>query len=128
MPFDEALAVADSALRSLDVSSDNLLRRAAAVPVRHRARCMRVALAADARAANPFESVLRAIALQVPDLSVEPQVWIGDVGRPDLVDEGLRIVLRFAWEHVMFRPDYVRTTLVRAVEQALARSGRPGAA
>jgi very-short-patch-repair endonuclease len=160
MPFDEALAVADSALRSLDVSSEHLLRRAEAAPARHRARCVRVARAADARAANPFESVLRAIALTVPGLAVVPQVWLGDIGRPDLVDERLRIVLeadsfefhgrrkaladdcerynafvvdgwivlRFAWEHVMFRPDYVRAVLVGAVEQALARSRRPGAA
>jgi very-short-patch-repair endonuclease len=63
----------------------------------------RVARAARPEAANPFESVLRAIALDVPGLSVEPQrvihgrrVW----ARPDLVDEDLRIVLEadsFAW-------------------------------
>ena len=31
------------------------------------------------------------------------------------------IVVRFAWEHVMFQPVYVRRVLTSAVEQALAR-------
>lgn len=160
LPFDEALAVADSALRCHDVAPEHLLIRATEQPRRYRARCLRVAQAADGRAANPFESVLRAIALDVPGLHVEPQLWVGDVGRPDLVDEHLRIVieadsfefhgrrqaladdcqrynafvvdgwivLRFAWEHVMFRPAYTHEVLEGAVEQALARrQGRPAA-
>ena len=63
----------------------------------------RVAAEASADAANPFESVLRAIALDVPGLRVRPQqvvrspvVW----ARPDLVDEDLGLVLEadsFAW-------------------------------
>ncbi len=93
MPFDEALAVADSALRSLDVRPGELLRRAEAMPSRHRTRCVRVAACADGRAANPFESVLRAIALDVPGLSVQPQLWIEGLGRPDLVDERLRVAI-----------------------------------
>ena len=43
MPFDEALAVADSALRHRDVSRAELLRRAEAMPDRYRSRCLRVA-------------------------------------------------------------------------------------
>ena len=93
MPFDEALAIADSALRHGDVSKRGLVERARSTPDRYRTRCLRVALAADGRAANPFESVLRAIALDVPGLDVEPQVWVGKVGRPDLVDERLRLVI-----------------------------------
>lgn len=102
LPFDEALAVADSALRSGVASS--LLRRigeSAAGPGAPRIR--RVAEQASALGANPFESVLRAIALDVPRLAVEPQVTIrepGMVARPDLVDTGLRIVLEadsFEW-------------------------------
>lgn len=160
LPFDEALAVADSALRCHDVTPERLVSRARSMPARYRARCLRVAEAADARSANPFESVLRAIALDVLGLSVEPQVWVGDIGRPDLVDERLRIVVeadsfefhgrrhamaqdclrynafvvdgwvvvRFAWEHVMFQPEYVRRVLAAAVEQALARGrGLPAA-
>jgi very-short-patch-repair endonuclease len=54
---------------------------------------------ARGEADNPFESVLRAIALDVPGLAVRPQVAIGRV-RPDLVDEELRVVLEadsFEW-------------------------------
>lgn len=143
MPFDAAVAIADSARRSGDVTNTDLLEAAEEVPDRYRARCRRVANEADERAANPFESVLRAIALDVPGLSVEPQVWIENIGRPDLVDVRRRIVveadsfefhgtrrllkkdcqrynafvvagwlvIRFAWEHVMFEPDYVAAVL-----------------
>lgn len=143
MPFDEALTVADSALRSGGVSAAQLVGAAMAMPDRHRARCLRVAQEADARADNPFESVLRAIALGVSGLSVEPQVWVGNSGRSDLGDRSLHLaveaesfefhgrrrllkrdceryndfvisgwsVIRFAWEHVMFDPDYVRRVL-----------------
>jgi very-short-patch-repair endonuclease len=157
MPFDEALAIADSALRHLDVTRRGLVERAEAMPDRYRARCLRVTLAADGRAANPFESVLRAIALDVPGLHVEPQVWVDPIGQPDLFDEARRLVieadsfafhghrralrsdcerynafvvagyrvLRFAYEHVLYDPDYVRAVLMAAVgqpdEQALAR-------
>ena len=63
----------------------------------------RVAAAASKEAANPFESVLRAIALDVPGLRVEPQITIRETdikARPDLVDVALRIVLEadsFEW-------------------------------
>ena len=60
LPFDEALAVADSALRSGRVSSGELVDAAAQSPTRGRQRCLRVARAADERADNPFESVVRA--------------------------------------------------------------------
>ena len=93
MPFDEALAIADSALRHRDVTRTKLLRRAETMPDRYRARCLRVATLADERAANPFESVLRAIALGVPGLNVVPQAGIDPIGRPDLVDETLRLVV-----------------------------------
>ena len=93
MPFDEALAIADSALRCGAVTQEELIRRAQREPPRYRARCLRVAEAADGRADNPFESVLRAIALDVPGLCVEPQVWISNSTRADLVDERLRLVI-----------------------------------
>ncbi|MGH3587829.1 MAG: hypothetical protein ACRDQ0_16055, partial [Pseudonocardia sp.] len=100
MPFDEALAIADSALRHGDVTKPQLLDLAERVPSRYRARCRRVAREADGRAANPFESVLRAIALEVDGLDVEPQVWLDGVGRPDLVDLRRRLVIEadsFEW-------------------------------
>ena len=148
LPYDEALAVADSALRADDGSA---LRQAAALARgRGAARVRAVARAARGEAANPFESCLRAIAAQVAGLNVQPQVLITSVTpwcRPDLVDTELRVileadsfawhgdrqalardakrynllvadrwlVLRFAWEDVMFDPDYVRSVLEAVV-------------
>lgn len=78
LPFDEALAVADSALRSGRVQRQALVAAAGGVPVQHRRRVRRVAEHAVATAANPFESVLRAIVLDVPGLTVATQVRIED--------------------------------------------------
>lgn len=103
LPFDESLAVADSALRE-GFPYEHLLALSAAAKGPGSARLRRMAACADGRAANPFESVLRALALDVPGLEVEPQVDIrGGLGlavRPDLVDRALRIVLEadsFEW-------------------------------
>jgi len=102
LPFPDALAVADSALRSGMTRSHLLaVTRDARGPGARRAR--EIAALADRRAANPFESALRAICLQVEELHVVPQVHIHDphfLGRPDLVDSRLRIVLEadsFEW-------------------------------
>lgn len=154
LDLDEALAVADSALRHRAVTKGRLLELAERMPTQHRAQCRRVAAAADDRAANPFESVLRAIALDVPGLRFVPQVVIrgpGFVVRPDLVDEANRVVaeadsfewhggrsalradcrryndlaldgwlvLRFAWEDVMYRAEYVRDCFVTAGQRAV---------
>lgn len=154
LDFDEALAVADSALRHGAVTKERLLELAERMPTQHRAQCRRVAAEADGRAANPFESVLRAIALDVPRLRFVPQVVIrrpGFVVRPDLVDELHRVVaeadsfewhggrsalradcvrynslaldgwlvLRFAWEDVMYRAEYVRECFVAAGQRAV---------
>ncbi len=94
-PFDEALTVADSAVRHGDVNPSGLVSLARLVPTTGRTQSLRVAQEASALAANPFESVLRAIALGVPGLDMRPQVTIdedGFVGRPDLVDVGRRVV------------------------------------
>jgi hypothetical protein len=72
--FAEALAVADSALRAGDVTQEELRSAASRVRGRGARQCRRVADAADARAAKPFESVLRALVLEFPGLSVVPQV------------------------------------------------------
>jgi very-short-patch-repair endonuclease len=96
LPFDQALTVADSALRHGNVSQGLLSCPAEEVVTNGRRQCLRVAGEASARAANPFESVLRAIALEVPGLALEPQVVIDEDGfrcRPDLVDVGRRLVL-----------------------------------
>ncbi|MCY4726239.1 DUF559 domain-containing protein [Nocardioides sp. STR2] len=103
LPFDEALAIADSALRDgFPVAHLRATAEAARGP--GSARLRRVAAHADGRSDNPFESVLRAIAIDVPGLEVVPQVRItGELGlrvRADLVDRHLRIVIEadsFEW-------------------------------
>ena len=94
--FDEALTVADSALRHGHLTRTALLTAAEAVPRSGRRACLRVAEHASGLAANPFESVLRAISLEVRGLRLRPQVVIdedGFRGRPDLVDVERRIVV-----------------------------------
>ncbi|MBJ7357690.1 hypothetical protein [Nocardioides sp.] len=93
LPFDEALSVADSALRSGRVTRHDLLACARASPRSGRPRAIRVAELADPRADNPFESVTRSIALDVAGLRVVPQVGIGSIGRVDLADVGLKIAI-----------------------------------
>ena len=98
LDYEEGLSLADSALRDgFPAQAFARLARDARGPG---SAAIRAAFRdADPAAANPFESVLRAICHQVEGLRVRPQVWIGDV-RPDLVDENLRIVLEadsFAW-------------------------------
>jgi very-short-patch-repair endonuclease len=95
LPFDEALAIADSALRA-GLPRSVLLRIADEAKGPGSPQMRRVAQCASPDAANPFESALRSIALDVPGLSVEPQVTIREpdiVARPDLVDRELRIVM-----------------------------------
>jgi very-short-patch-repair endonuclease len=95
LPYSEALAVADSALREgfgrrrLDALAEQV-RGPGSRQVR--LVCGR----ADGRAANPFESTLRAISHSVPGLRLTPQQWVTDGAwgvRPDLVDDYLRIVV-----------------------------------
>ena len=93
LDFDAALAVADSALRSRAVRREVLIDAAAASPRTGRKRAMSVAAAASSKAANPFESVLRATALDVPGLAVVPQGRVGTVGHADLVDADLLIAV-----------------------------------
>ncbi|MQW75750.1 hypothetical protein GHK92_07685 [Nocardioides sp. dk4132] len=101
LPFDEALAVADSALRA-GFGRGNLAELADGVRGAGAARVRAVAAAATPLAANPFESVLRAIALDA-GLGVEPQVEIREpelLGCVDLADRGRRIIAEadsFEW-------------------------------
>ncbi len=77
LPFDEALTVADSCLRHGGVDHDTLVAAAAAWPEHAR----RVVAHADHRAANPFESMLRALAIRagaqvIPQFEVRARaVW-----------------------------------------------------
>ena len=103
LAFDEALSVADSALRHRSLTPESLVRLAATVRGPGARHCRRVAGHATGRAANPFESVLRAIAIDVPGLELEPQLMITAPSfsvQPDLVDARRRVVLEaesFAW-------------------------------
>jgi very-short-patch-repair endonuclease len=87
LPFDEALAVADSALRCRDVSRDELSEaaRSSAGPGVRQIR--RVAAHADGRAANPFESVLRALCLE-EGFHLTPQLEVSASGLFAVVDLG----------------------------------------
>lgn len=102
LPFDQALAVADSALRSRRLTHRQLLDAAKAARGPGAARVRRVAARATPRAANPFESGLRAIALEFPELEVEPQGAVRTRYRtyhPDLVDRRRRLALEAdSWE------------------------------
>lgn len=101
-PFDQALAIADSALRVGDFTLESLNRMAGPVRGPGSAQVRRVALLASDRAANPFESVLRALAIEV-GLHLRPQVPLYGsrfLGRPDLVDVDRRLIVEadsFEW-------------------------------
>lgn len=102
LPFDEALCVADSALRESGCARvlEQVAEEASGPGAR---QIRRVAGEATAKAANAFESALRAIAVTVPGLHVEPQGTIQDgnfSARVDLVDRRLWIALEadsFEW-------------------------------
>lgn len=118
-PFDAGLAVADSAVRAGDVTPRQILIEAKASPRTGRRAALRVARAVDGRAANPFESALRAVALEVPGLHVEPQQWVERVGRVDLLCRRNNLVVEAdSWEFHGERSAFVRdvrryTTFVR---------------
>lgn len=150
----EALAVADSALRSGLVSAEQLAR--VALPRTGRRAARQVLDLASDRADNPFESGLRALAIEAADRHWVPQVPIalrdGRVLHADVGDHTTRIaleadsrefhrtredvrrdcwrhdemtlagwiVLRFAWEHVMFNPDWVREVIGWVVGQRVS--------
>jgi very-short-patch-repair endonuclease len=154
LPFDEALSVFDSALRS-GLPRQVVVSATARLGPRHRARVLAVERHATAKAANPFESVLRAIALGVDGTCWEPQHRIrydDFYARVDLADEALGIVLeadsfefhgeraalgrdcerydelvargwlvlRFSWEQVMLRPEWVARVIERTVRRRVA--------
>ncbi|QZY30373.1 endonuclease domain-containing protein [Nocardioides coralli] len=100
LPFDEALAIVDSALRSGAVTRDEL--RAVSVRGAGSAAVRRVLEHADGRAANPFESVLRAYLIEA-GLVVEAQAPVeletGTV-HPDVVSRSAGAVFEAdSWTH-----------------------------
>jgi very-short-patch-repair endonuclease len=126
LPFPDGLSVADSALRAGDVTKPQLLAAAESSARTGRPAAIKVARAADGRSANPFESSLRAIAIGVPGLCVEPQVPIGTVGHADLADVGLRIAIEAeSWEfhatREAFRYDVRRYTSFTRLDWLVVR-------
>lgn len=96
LPFAEALAVADSALRSHAVGGSELVAAAQKFRGRSAGRVRAVASYADGRAANPFESALRAAHSGLPGLTLVPQLEIAGDGlyaRVDLADPERRVVI-----------------------------------
>lgn len=117
LPFDEALCVADSALREGRIRRDQIVLAAEQSPRQGRTRALAVVAAADGRAANPFESCLRAICLQVPGLGVEPQLVVPGIGHADLGDARLGLLIEadsyeFHAERAAFRYDIRRYTMM----------------
>lgn len=102
LPPDEALAIADSALREGDETETGLAVLASSLQGPGRKQALAIAERASGLAANPFESVLRHLALET-GLSVRPQVplWGREfLGRPDLVDLDRHLILEadsFGW-------------------------------
>ena len=119
LPFPSALAVADSALRHGDVEAETLVRAAAGVRGKGAAEARRVAEHASPLAANPFESVLRGIAIETR-LRVLPQspITLGSITvHPDVVDRGRRLVIEAeSWEwhsgKEAFQRDCLRYTML----------------
>lgn len=120
LDFPDALAVADSALRDGQVSREQIATALVQSPRIGQPQARRVLAEADPRAANPFESAVRAIALGVPGLEVQPQYLVEWVGRVDLADPRLGLVIEadsYAWHGGagVFRYDIRRhAALVRA--------------
>jgi len=88
LPFGQALVIADSALAQGKVARGELREAAAAVRGHGRAAALRVAEAADRRAASPLESLVRAFTLEA-GMHAAPQATIADdafFARVDLAD------------------------------------------
>lgn len=102
LTFAAALTVADSALRHGVVTYDALLAAATTVPRRDRGRVRRVLAHADGRAANPFESELRAHCIEV-GIEVVAQWEVKAAGltlHPDLANPLLGIAIEAdSWAH-----------------------------
>jgi len=96
LPLPEALAVADSALRSGTVDPDELLAATSLVRGPGRSQVELVGREATTLAASPLESALRALGLGVAGLELVPQVELEVEGvtiHPDLADERLGLVV-----------------------------------
>jgi len=89
------------------------LAAAKASPRTGRAKALKVVRAASRLAANPFESVLRAIAIEVPGLCVVPQQRVAHIGYVDPFDHRLGLVI----EAESYQWHSSRTALARDVRR-----------
>ncbi len=98
LPRAEALAIADSALRTKAVTPTELARAGERYEGRHAPRVRWITRHADGGAANPFESALRAILIDVRGVEFQTQVQVDDSSldlhaRVDLGVETLRLAV-----------------------------------
>ncbi|KQY56292.1 MULTISPECIES: hypothetical protein [unclassified Nocardioides] len=131
LPFDEALSVADSALRARDVDKAVLVEAAAQARGPGSVQIRRVAESASGLSANSFESCLRAIALDVGlDVIAQHPIQLpGRLVHPDLVDVGRRLVLEAdSYRHHrldirVFQQDLWRYTSLTVADWTVLRFG-----
>jgi hypothetical protein len=105
LPWDEAVAIVNSAIRADDFTQAEIQLIAERTRGRGRRRIIEVATAVTGQCANPFEAVLYAQALMVPGLHVTPQLEVAVPGQkrtihPDLGDPVLAIAIEaesFEW-------------------------------
>ena len=90
LPFNEALAVTDSALHLRLVDRDELDDAAARLMGPHRRRIRRVVELADQRAESVLESALRAILIEAGIEGFEPQVGVQNAAFSARLDLGHR--------------------------------------
>lgn len=122
LPWGEALAVADSALRSGRVRPAELTAAAERARGPGSAQARRVAAHATAAAYGPFESVVRSIALDVPGLTPVAQLEVAHPGllaHVDVGDPHLRIAieaesLEYHWTRDELEADCSRYTVLAA--------------
>jgi len=97
LAFDRALAVTDSALRNQDLTLGAVRSEAARLRGPGAAAARKVADHAIYVSANPLESVLRAIVINIPGYSFVPHLCIWDNGlyaTVDLGDPKVKVVLK----------------------------------
>lgn len=105
LPVHDSLPIVDEAIRCDDFTHREVMEIARSTQGRGRARIMAVATEATSKAANEFESLLRAHAGRVPGLAVVAQYPISVPGtwvtlHPDLADPRLKLAIEaesFEW-------------------------------
>jgi hypothetical protein len=105
LPWDEAVAIVNSAIRADDFIQAEIQQIAERTRGRGRRRICEVAAAVAGQCANPFEAVLYAQALLIPGLNVKPQLAVAVTGttrtvHPDFGDPALGMAIEaesFEW-------------------------------